>query len=135
MKVDDISLKQTHKILIVEDEPVIRQSFVDFFEDRLWHPIEAESAEQALEILEEVTPDCAIVDIRLGGMDGHAFIQQAYFKFPGIAYVICTGSPEYDIPREIIDLPWVADRIFRKPVGNLGEIEEQLTQLMAQVHQ
>lgn len=129
-----MSLEQTQKILIVEDESVIRQSFVDFFEDRLWQPIEAESAEQALEILEETTPDGVIVDIRLGGMDGSAFIQEAYFKFPGIAYVICTGSPEYAIPRELLDLPGVADRVFRKPVGNMVEVEEQLTKLITKVH-
>ena len=39
-------------VLIVDGEMIIRQSFADYFEDRLWYPIEAESGERALEKLD-----------------------------------------------------------------------------------
>jgi len=113
-------------ILVVDDEIFIRQSFIDFFEDRLWRAIEAESGEQALEILDHETPLGAIVDIRLGGMDGNTFIRKACQKNPGLAFVICTGSPEYDVPPDLRDLPGVAQQIFRKPVTDIGRLEQAL---------
>ena len=39
-------------ILILDDEYVVRQSFVDYFEDSLWRVVQAETAEQALDLLE-----------------------------------------------------------------------------------
>ncbi len=117
--------------MIVDDDAFIRQSFVDHFEDRLWEVIQAESAEQALELLEEVSPDGAIVDIRLGGMDGNAFIRKAFRSKPRMGFVICTGSPEYDVPADLLSLPCVSVRVFRKPVTDMADLEEDLLQLIA----
>jgi len=117
-------------ILIVDDETFIRQSFADFFEDQLWHILEAESGEQGLEILENESPQAAIVDIRLGRMDGNAFIREASRRKPEISFVICTGSPEYDIPEDILNLPSVSPHIFRKPVTDMAELEKALLELI-----
>ncbi len=118
-------------ILIVDDEPSVRQSFYDFFEDRLWRPLQAESGEEALDILEKESPRCVIVDIRMGGMDGNAFIREAVLKKPETAFVICTGSPEYDIPADILKLPGVSNHIFKKPVTRLDQLEGALLRLIS----
>ena len=39
-------------ILILDDEQAVRESFSDYFEDRQWHTILAESGEQALKLIE-----------------------------------------------------------------------------------
>ena len=80
------------KVLIVDDESVIRQSFMDYFEDRLWHPVGADSGEQALEVLEAEAPHGAVVDIRLRGMNGDEFIRKAYQRKPETAFVIGRGK-------------------------------------------
>ena len=121
----------TKTVLVVDDEIFIRQSFADYFEDRLWHPLEAESGEQALEILEKESPHGDIVDIRLGGMDGDTFIREACLKKPKTAFVICTGSPEYDVPSDLLRLPCVSDQVFRKPVTHMAGLEEELLRLIA----
>ncbi|PCH61150.1 MAG: response regulator, partial [Gammaproteobacteria bacterium] len=64
-------------ILILDDEDVVRQSFVDYFEDNLWRVVQAETAEQALDLLETEQPEVALVDIRLPGIDGDEFIREA----------------------------------------------------------
>jgi DNA-binding NtrC family response regulator len=111
-------------ILIVDDEASVRQSFYDYFEDRLWRPLQAESGERALEILEQESPCCVIVDIRMGGMDGNTFIREAVLKKPETAFVICTGSPEYDIPADLLKLPGVSNHIFKKPVTQMKKLED-----------
>ncbi|MCP4692869.1 MAG: response regulator [Desulfobacterales bacterium] len=112
-------------ILIVDDEPFIRQSFADYFEDHLWRPVQAESGERALELMEKESPAGAIVDIRMGGMDGNSFIREAVEKNTKMVFVICTGSPEYDVPPDLKKLPCVSDQLFRKPVTDMDELEKE----------
>jgi DNA-binding NtrC family response regulator len=117
-------------VLIIDDEQIIRESFAYYFEDRLWHCVMAESGEEALKILDETSPHCAIVDIRMGGMDGNSFIREAYLKKPRMACVICTGSPEYDIPDDVRNLPNVSKLVFNKPVRKMSELEQELLRLL-----
>ena len=121
---------EMRSVLVVDDEPFIRQSFVDFFEDRLWQALPAESGEEALEAVRRESPQCAIVDIRLGGMDGDAFIREAVKMNPKMAFVICTGSPEYGVPADLLALPSVCNHIYLKPVTNIAELEQGLLQMM-----
>lgn len=117
-------------ILILDDEPFVRKSFADYFEDHLWRPLQANSAKQALELLEKESPYGAVVDIRLKGMDGNAFIRKVHREKPKMAFVICTGSPEYDIPADLLKLPCVSNHVFRKPVTDMAELEKDLLRIM-----
>jgi DNA-binding NtrC family response regulator len=119
--------------MIIDDEVVVRQSFSDYFEDRLWRPVLAQSGEEALILLDETSPQCAIVDIRLGGMDGNAFIREAYRKKPQMAFVICTGSPEYAIPSDVSKLSGVSKRVFTKPVSDMADLEAELLRLLTTI--
>ena len=123
--------KFPQSVLIVDDEESIRQSFVDYFEDRLWRTLQGESGEQALELLGTESPDGAIVDIRLGGMDGNAFIRAAHGKKPNMVFVICTGSPLYIVPDDLLSLPSVSKHLFKKPVSDITEMETELLRLIA----
>lgn len=118
-------------ILILDDEQVVRHSFVDYFEDNLWRVFQAESAEDALVLLETMPSNAAIVDMRLPGMDGNAFIRQAHHRYPEMVFVICTGSPEYRVPDDLLLLSRVSSRLYRKPVKDIGEIEREVIKLMA----
>ncbi len=95
-------------ILILDDEQAVRQSFVDYFEDKLWLPVQAESGELALELLKEQSVAAAIVDMRLPGMDGNSFIREACRRGHSMAFVICTGSPEYHVPDDMLARPCVS---------------------------
>ena len=122
-------------VLLVDDEIFIRQSFADYFEDQLWQVLQAESGEQALEILEKESPDGAIVDIRMQGMDGDDFIRAAYIKKPNMAFVVCTGSPEYDVPADLLKQSGVSNHLFKKPVTDMAAIEKELFQLITTLNQ
>jgi len=117
-------------VLIVDDEPFILQSFVDYFKDHLWRTLQAKSGELALDLLEEESPDCAVVDIRLKGVYGEAFIREAHRQKPKMAFVICTGSPKYQIPDDLLKMPAVSNHVFRKPVTDMTELEKDLSRLI-----
>ncbi len=119
------------KILIVDDELHVRQSFFDFFEDREWQVLSAESGETALDLLGKEACDAVVVDIRMRGMDGETFIRKASEQYPEMVFIICTGSPEYKASEDLLELPCVADHVFAKPVTDFHELENEITKLLS----
>lgn len=120
-------------ILIVDDEIYIRQSFIDYFEDRDWLVFDADSGEAALERLKIQTCSAAIVDIRMTGMNGETFIKKASKKYPDMIFIICTGSPEYETSEDIRRLPNAADQVFRKPVTYIEKLENTIKEMLGSV--
>ena len=117
-------------LLIVDDEPYVRQSLYYFFEDHEWEVFSVDSGEAALEALRENPCNAAIVDIRMGGMDGETFIRKASKAYPDMFFVVCTGSPEYGISDDLSDNTQVADTVFSKPVARIEDLEETLISLL-----
>ncbi len=120
-----------NSLLILDDERVVRQSFADYFEDNSWNVVQAETAEQALEILETEQPCAALVDIRLPGIDGNMFIREALEQNINMAFIICSGSPSYCVPVDLKEHTNVSDTFFRKPVENFEELEQDVRQAIA----
>lgn len=65
-----------YKILIVEDEPEIRELLSFTLSREGYDVIEAATAESAMELLDSKLPDIAIVDWMLPGMDGVDFVKR-----------------------------------------------------------
>jgi len=118
-------------ILILDDESNVRQSFFDYFEDQQWHPIMAQSGEEALQMVDEQRPDAAIVDVRLPGMNGNDFIRAALKLHDSMVFVICSGSPEYLVPEDLKILPNVSSKLVKKPVPQLSILEDQIVSLLS----
>jgi len=110
-------------VLIVDDEPFLRRSIVDFLmdEDR-FDIFQAESGETGLDMLKEQKVDVCLVDMRLPGLNGIEFILKAQELDPGLRYIIHTGSPEEQLPKAVIQgIPGFRGVIF-KPVIDMMEI-------------
>ena len=61
----------TKRILVVEDQEDNRQIIRDLLSATDYKIIEAESDEQALEVVAKQRPDLILMDIQLPGMDGY----------------------------------------------------------------
>ena len=120
-------------ILIVDDEKSVRQSLTDYFEDSQFRVIQADSGEKALEILLDETPEGALVDVRMGGMDGHSFVRKALIISPETAFIFCTGSPDYNIPPDLKKSPHVSEILYKKPVTNLSKLKNELLKLISKI--
>lgn len=121
----------TNSILIIDDELFIRQSLNDFFKDSQWITFIASSGEEALEILEQENPAAAIVDVRMMGMSGDEFIRQARQVKPEMFFVICTGSPEYKLSGDILQLSQVSEHIYRKPIDDMDKLEKHISNMIS----
>jgi len=116
-------------VLVIDDEELIRFNLVSYLEDEAFEVIEAGSAEEALQILKESTPDVSIVDQRLPGMDGNSFILQASQINPSMRFVIHTGSLEYEIPNRLRNIGINEQHVIHKPLYDMQLLVERISQL------
>lgn len=118
------------KILILDDEERIRQLLLDFLEDFDDFALRAEeSAEQALETLALEPADLCIVDMRLPGMNGEAFIRQAWERRLCGSFLLHTGSMDCSLTKGLQDCGMTQADIFFKPcdmVTMLSRIRKRL---------
>lgn len=119
------------RVLVVDDEPSIRNSLVEFLEDCQFEVVSADSAERALELIEDASIDVALVDIRLPKLDGDSFIIQAHERWPHMQFLIHTGSVEYKLPDELKRFGITHKHVFLKPQMDLSVFETAVRQLMA----
>lgn len=120
----------TH-ILIVEDEASVRQSLAGFLEDFDFNISMAESAEDAFEILAEKSFHAAIIDIRLPGMNGDAFISKAHEIQPTMRFIIYTGSTEYQLSYALKTIGLRKEHIFLKPQRDLTVFVKAIKDLLS----
>ena len=100
-----------HRVLVVEEEPLIRLTIIDALEDAGFEVVEASNADEAVRIIDGRTIHFLFTDIqmpgRLSGVDlAHAVAE----RFPAAGIIVASGR----IRPEDIDLPAGA-YFFAKP--------------------
>jgi DNA-binding response OmpR family regulator len=113
-------------LLLVDDDPLIRMMFYEFFSEFGWTVTTAATAEEALAINSDgLSPSILITDIDLGlGMDGFEFGPKARDRWPEIAIVYISGRPPS--PDRIDGLGFAEKFVMKpvRPVWLLREIED-----------
>ncbi|MDP2848533.1 MAG: response regulator [Humidesulfovibrio sp.] len=118
------------RILIIDDEERIRHLLQDYLEDFEDYALRAsESAEDALEQLSHETAELCIVDMRLPGMDGQAFILQAEKRQLCDRFILHTGSMDFTLTKELRESGLTEDDVFFKPC-NMDEMLARIRQIL-----
>jgi two-component system, NtrC family, response regulator len=78
-------------VLIVDDEKNMRASLQTMLEDEGYSVCTAESAEEALKLLEHEEFFMAITDARLGGMTGYEFLKKLHAQWPALPVLMITA--------------------------------------------
>jgi len=80
------------RVLVVEDEVVLRMSTVDMLERLDCSVAAVGSGEQALELLSKGQSfDLLLTDLGLPGMNGEALAAEVHRQFPGLPVVVASG--------------------------------------------
>jgi len=79
------------KVLVVDDDPVVRKSFDRVLSNKGYAVITAESGEEAMHKLAEEKYDAVYTDIRMPGMSGLEVAEQVKARKPWTPVVIITG--------------------------------------------
>lgn len=119
------------KIIIIDDEPNVRDSLSEFLEDYGFVTERAGSGEEALEILADRSFHLAIVDLRLPKMSGESFILRAGELYPKMRFIVHTGSVAYGLTAEIAVMRVGPQDIFIKPVTDMNDFVKAIRRLTA----
>jgi two-component system, response regulator PdtaR len=120
------NILQAPVVLLVEDEPLVRELEIDVLQDAGFRVIEARSADEAFEMLKG-RPDVRILftDVDMpGSLNGFEFARLVHQGWPDVAILVSSGKMQ---PREG-DLPDGA-AFIAKPYRP-DELVEQLQELV-----
>lgn len=117
-------------ILLVEDEPIIRMSVVDFLSEQGYRVEEAGSALAALERIQALAEqlDVVVLDLGLPDRPGDSLAKEIRAAHPGLPIVIASGQTISEMRRRFDDASAMA--FLTKPYAF-----EDLTKAMESVRQ
>jgi len=84
------------KILIIDDEEIVRDSCIQILAKRNYEIITAENGEAGLELLEDFQPDLALVDLKMPGISGYEVLDQIHEYDSTIVTIVITGFATVD---------------------------------------
>lgn len=95
------------KILLVDDEPIFLRQLKRIImennaENRCHNEVVAEcfSGEEALDVIQETSPDAVFTDIQMSTLDGIEFAKTIQKRWPHLPVVIISAFPSFDYVRE-----------------------------------
>ncbi len=92
------------QILIVDDEPIVRESIRDWLKDAGYEVATAETGEEALEMMKKQDFSVLILDIRLPGKTGISVLREVKAFKPEIKSIIITAYPTSELAAEAKEL-------------------------------
>jgi DNA-binding NtrC family response regulator len=88
------------RILVVDDEKLIRWSVSERLQRGGYEVLTAESGEQALDAIAASSPDLVLLDVKLPGMDGVQALQRGLALHPEMAVVMMSAHSTVDVAVE-----------------------------------
>lgn len=117
--------KRKRKILIVDDEPHLRLMYDVELKKQGYETSEASNACQGLELFDNDTYDCVVLDIRMAGMDGITALQLMLERDNIVPVILNTAFSSY---RDNY-LTWAADAYITKS-SDVSELIDTVKQLV-----
>jgi DNA-binding NarL/FixJ family response regulator len=99
-------MKTRKKLLIVEDEDMLRQAYVDIFTNEKYTVIDAQNGKVALEKLVNFEPDVIILDILMPVMGGIEFLQKVdpAKKYPNTRILVLSNLSDKETIHDVLKL-------------------------------
>ncbi|MBF0195726.1 MAG: response regulator [Magnetococcales bacterium] len=116
------------KILTIDDEPGIRETFRDFLEDLDYEVFEGENGRHGLEIFSEVKPDLVLLDLRMPELDGMEVLTILKEKSPDTPVIIVSGTGVIGDAIQAINLG--AWDYLLKPVVDMGILRHSVEKVL-----
>ncbi len=89
-------------VYVVEDDKAVRESLLLLLRLRGYAPSGHESAEAFLQLDTLQRPACALVDVRLPGIDGLALQRRLKERHPGLPVIVITGHGDVATARSAL---------------------------------
>jgi len=116
------------QLLIVDDEPDIRNSLSRRYTLNGYDVDTAEDGESALGFLEKKPYHVVVSDIKMPGMDGIELLRTIRSEYPMTRVIIITGYVTLD--NGLACLRYGAETCIFKPIEDLSEMDEAIKKVL-----
>ena len=99
-KMDALAKLANLKVLLVDDDPFIRDAMTLAFRQKKFSLVTVETAEEGLKTMHEETFDIIICDLKLPGISGLTFLKQAVVSQPGSIKLLISASGNDEVVSE-----------------------------------
>jgi DNA-binding NtrC family response regulator len=96
--------KKRLKILVVDDEPRIREVMLQMLETEGYETITADSGDVALELMPEFRPHLVFLDIRMPEMDGIQCLRRIKESGSDAEVIMISGFATMDMARRCLEM-------------------------------
>jgi signal transduction histidine kinase len=117
-------------ILIVDDEPDIRDVLAISLQDMGYRTVEAENASQAFAVFQKQNPRIVITDIKMPGGDGIELLRKIKHENPETEVIMITGHGDMNLA--IRSLKYAATDFITKPI-NVDALEIALRRALEKI--
>jgi len=118
------------KILIIDDEVMLRNSLCSYLEDSGYVVHEAESGEEGVELALSEAPELVICDLRMPDMDGIDVIKAIRSKIPSLPVIVVSGAGVMDDVVQALRLG--ANDYILKPILDMAVLEHSIEKNLKQ---
>lgn len=115
------------RILIIDDEAMIRSILGEILESEGYEIIEASNGQTGLDLLSNQSVDLVITDLMMPEKDGFETIRELKKTNPDVKIVALTGYGLHNLP---IAYDLGASRIFEKPIEP-KELKQAIKELLS----
>ena len=113
------------KVLVIEDEEPVRESFRNFLEDQDYDVFEATNGREGIALFAQCQPDIVLGDLRMPVMNGHQVLEKLVPQAPDTPLIIVSGTGHIGDTVEALHLG--AWDYLLKPVTDLNMLEHAIT--------
>lgn len=108
------------RVLIIDDEPMVRLTLVAFLEDSGYACLETGSGREGLDTFNREQPDLILTDLHMEGMDGFAVVRAVAHFSPQTPVFVMTGTEDPQVIHALLALG--ARGCFPKPIRDLRKL-------------
>lgn len=121
------------KVLVIDDEDSVRESFRNYLEDNDYIICEATNGRQGLELFASENPDVVLVDLRMPELDGLQVLEKIANDSPDTPIIVISATGLIGDAVEAMHLgTW--DYLL-KPVTDLANIRHSITKALERSRQ
>jgi two-component system response regulator AtoC len=122
-------MKMPSEVIVIDDQPSIRESMEMFFSLRGWKVHTAVNGREGLALIERIRPLLVVLDIRLPDISGLEVLEKVAYRFPEIHVIAITAYQSMESTIQTIKLG--AFDYIHKPIdiSEMDSVIERLEQV------